>query len=186
VDDEISSREKAVITQASRNVIQRINDIPATKYMESIGLVSGIISDWSDLPVVIYPEDGTRLIRTTLATDAENNLILAGAAPVNSKITFSSIDADKVKISAETIFTQALAAAKNGGKNRSILIYSCVSRFWTLGMGEMAEHEIAEKVIGDSVPYHLVYSGGEILPSIRQDSAVINHLQNFSAVICVL
>jgi hypothetical protein len=186
VDDEISTREKAVITRANRNVIQRINDMPATKYMESIGLANGAAARWANLPVVIYPEDGTRLIRASLAADAENGLILAGTAPVNSRVAFSSIDADKVKVSAETVFKQALAAAKNGGESRCILIYSCVSRFWTLGMGETAEHEIAEKVFGDSVPYHLIYSGGEILPSVLQDGAVINHQQNFSVVICVV
>jgi hypothetical protein len=186
VDDEISSPEKAVITKANRNLVQRINDMPATKYMESIGLVSGADTKWTDLPVVIYPEDGTRLIRTTIATDADDSLILAGTAPVNSRITFSSINPDKVKLSAETIFKQALAAAEKRGENRSILIYSCVSRFWTLGMGEMAEHEIAARIFGDSVPYHLVYSGGEILPSILQDGTVINNQQNYSVVMCVL
>jgi hypothetical protein len=186
VDDEIVSREKAIITRANRNVVQRINDMPATKYMESIGLTSEANTEWADLPVVIYPEDGTRLIRATLASDAEDGLVLAGTAPVNSRIAFSSIDADKVKLSAETIFKRALAAAKSGNESRSILIYSCVSRFWTLGMGEKAEHEIAEKILGDSVPYHLVYSGGEILPSVLQDGTVINHQQNFSVVICVL
>jgi hypothetical protein len=186
VDDEISSREKAVITHSKRNTIQRINDIPAAKYMEAIGLVNGTTPNWSGLPVVIYPEDGARLIRTTLAANAEDNLILAGAAPVNSRITFSSIDAGKVKLSAEAVFKQALSAAKNRGKNRGILIYSCVSRFWTLGMGETAEHEIAKTIFGDSVPYHLVYSAGEILPSVSHNGAVVNHLQNFSVVICVL
>ncbi|MDR2052561.1 MAG: FIST C-terminal domain-containing protein [Treponema sp.] len=186
VDDEISSPEKAVITQANRNLLQCINNMPATKYMESIGLVSGADTKWTDLPVIIYPEDGTRLIRATVDTGAGDSLVLAGAAPVNSRIVFSSIDADKVKLSAETVFKQALAAAKSGGESRSVLVYSCVSRFWALGIDEMAEHEIAKKIFGDSVPYHLVYSGGEILPSILPNGAVINHQQNYSVIICVL
>jgi hypothetical protein len=156
VDDEISNREKAVITRANRNVLQCINGMPAIKYMESIGFMNGENTKWDNLPVVIYPGDGTRLIRVTLSVGDEDSLILAGTAPVNSKITFSTIDVDKVKTSAEIVIKQALDAAKRGGGRRNILIYSCVSRFWTLGLGEAAEHKIAEELIGDSAPYHLV------------------------------
>jgi hypothetical protein len=187
VDDEIVNREKAVVTQANRNILQCINGIPTRKYLESIGLMNnGDTSRVDNLPVVIYPEDGTRLIRASLAMDGDGSLILAGTAPVNSKITFSYIDADKVKFSAETILKQALDTANSGGEHRGMLIYSCVSRLWALGADETAEHKIAEEIAGKSAPYHLVYSGGEILPSILQDGSVINHQQNFSFVVCVL
>jgi hypothetical protein len=187
VDDEIVNREKAVVTQANRNILQCVNGMPTRKYMESIGIINeGEITKGDNLPVVVYPEDGTRLIRVSLTLVEDGSLILAGTAPVNSKITFAYIDADMVKASAKTILKQALDTANSEGEHRGMLIYSCVARLWALGAEETAEHEIAEEIVGESVPYHLVYSGGEIMPSILSDGSVVNHQQNYSFIVCIL
>ncbi|MDR3336548.1 MAG: FIST C-terminal domain-containing protein [Treponema sp.] len=188
VDDEIISRDKGVVTKATRNIMQCIDGMPALKYLESVGVIEAGNSKMVDnLPVVLYPEDGSRLIRATMLGTAEGDLILAGTAPVNSKVAFSTISAAKVESSAEKIIKETMAAAKKeDGSVKNCLIYSCVSRLWALGVIETAEHEIAEKILGASTPYHFAYSGGEIIPSLRQDGSAANHQQNYSLIVCVL
>jgi hypothetical protein len=175
-------KQKAVVTGTNRNILRSINNMPAVKYLESIGLVKGgSIGGLASMPFVVYLEDGSILTRACIGADEEGALILCGAVPLNSTIALATMGFEDVIGSTGSKITEALGAAKG----RGLLLYSCAARNWALGMQTMAEHEKAKECLGDAA-YNFVYSGGEIFPSRIGGGRVVNHLQNNSLIICVL
>jgi hypothetical protein len=182
VNEENILKQKAVITGVNRNILQTVNNIPAVKYLESIGIVkNGDVSGLQAMPFIVYLEDGSLLVRACIGGTGDGSLILCGAVPVNSSIALATMGFEDVISSTDAKVTEALAAAKG----RGILMYSCAGRNWCLGMRPLAEHEKVKECLGDT-PYHFVYSGGEIFPSRLSDGRVVNHLQNDSLIICIL
>jgi hypothetical protein len=182
VNEENILKQKAVITGVNRNILQTVNNIPAVNYLESIGIVKGgNVTGLQAMPFIIYLEDGSLLIRGCVGGVGDGSLILCGAVPVNSTIALATMGFEDVVNSTETKVTEARAVAGD----RGILMYSCAGRNWCLGMHPMAEHEKVKECLGD-IPYHFIYSGGEIFPSRLDDGSVANHLQNDSLIICIL
>jgi hypothetical protein len=71
-------------------------------------------------------------------------------------------------------------------EGRSVLIYTCCSRFWILGPRWREEPGKAAVCVKDGVPWHFAYSGGEVFPSILANGKIVNNLQNYSVIVCVL
>ncbi|MDR2096329.1 MAG: FIST C-terminal domain-containing protein [Treponema sp.] len=183
VTDENILKQKAIITQVNRNVIETINNIPAVKYFESIGIAKGgDAAGFSSMPAIIYLKDGSVLTRAIIGSTPDGGMILAGTVPANSSFDLATMGQEDVVNSSAAKVTEALAVA-NG---RGMLIYSCAGRNWALGMQVMAEHEKVRECIGNAVPYHFAYSGGEIFPADLGGGKVVNHLQNVSLIICIL
>jgi hypothetical protein len=104
-------------------------------------------------------------------------------APRNAEISFSSIDDKDVLESTATLLERIMQKTEDG---RSALIYTCCSRFWILGPRWKEEPAKAVSVIKDTVAWHFVYSGGEVFPAILPGGKVVNNLQNYSVIVCVL
>jgi hypothetical protein len=183
VNDENILKQKGVITGAKRNILQSVNNMPAMKYLESLGfLKDGDVSALASIPLIIYPEDGSILVRAAVGSGTDGEVILCGAVPVNSTLTLAPISMEDVLNTTGAGIQNALAQAQG----RSLLMYSCAGRTWALGIRTMAEHEKAEECIAGKAPYYFVYSGGEIFPSFSEGGKVVNHLQNDSLIICIL
>ncbi|MDR3333049.1 MAG: FIST C-terminal domain-containing protein [Synergistaceae bacterium] len=183
VDEKNILKQKAVITEMNRNVIERVNDTPALQYLESMGLATnGDVSGLVSMPFVIMLEDGSRLIRACVGATETGGVILCGGAPLNSVLALATLSSEDVVRSTREKVSEALAQA--GG--RGVLMYSCAARNWALGTKFMAEQEVVDGCIGDSAPYHFVYSGGEIFPAFFADGSVSNQLQNDTMILCIL
>ncbi|MDR2759888.1 MAG: FIST C-terminal domain-containing protein [Spirochaetaceae bacterium] len=182
LNEENILKQKAVVTGVNRNILQTINNMPAVKYLETIGLAKdGDVGGIASMPFIIYLEDGSILIRACFGATGEGALILGGAVPVNALLSLGTMGLEDVLNSTESKITEALQTA-NG---RGLLMYSCGGRKLALGVQTLAEHEKAKECLGDT-PYHFVYSGGEIFPSRLGNGRVVNHLQNDSLIICIL
>jgi hypothetical protein len=181
VSEENILKQKAVITGVNRNILRTINNMPAVQYLESIGVVKGHNLMGMPMPFIVYLEDGSILIRACISGTEDGSLILCGAVPVNATVALATMEFEDVVSSSESKMTEARAAAKG----RGVLMYSCASRNWALGIQTLAEHEKAKECL-DGIPYHFVYSGGEIFPSRLAGGRVVNHLQNDSLIICIL
>jgi hypothetical protein len=176
-------KQKAVITGMDRNVLKTVNGMPAVEYFESIGLAkNGVMSGLESMPLIVYLEDGSQLIRACVGATEDGGAVLGGSAPAGASFALSSMDFDDVINSTEAKVTEALSLA--GG--RGMLMYSCCGRNWALGVKTTAEHEKVKECVRDAVPYHFVYSSGEIFPERLDDGRIVNHLQNDSLIICVL
>jgi hypothetical protein len=181
--DENVLQQKAVVTASDRNILQSINNMPAVKYLETIGLASdGKIKGNESMPFVIDVDDGSRLIRACVGSTEEGYAICCGGIPVGARFGIATMGPDDVISSTESL-VQDLVKKSEG---KSIMIYSCVARQWTLGTKAAAEQEKAAEVIGDSCPYHFTYSGGEIFPVRLNDGSMTNLLQNESLIACFL
>ncbi|MDR1411385.1 MAG: FIST C-terminal domain-containing protein [Spirochaetaceae bacterium] len=182
INEENILKQKAVVTGTNRNILQTINNMPAVKYLESIGLAKGgDVMGIASMPFIIYLEDGSVLIRACFGAAEEGALILGGGVPANSAVALGVMGFEDVISSTEGKIKEAIKTAKD----RGFLMYSCGGRKLALGMQPLAEHEKAEECLGDT-PYHFVYSGGEVFPSRLGDGRMVNHLQNDSLIICIL
>jgi hypothetical protein len=176
-------RKRAIITRAEKNRILRINDFLAVDYLESIGLVeSGIISAaTSSFPFVLTLDDSSQIVRTAYKMTEEGNVILSGETPEGVEVGFSDPDANFVVQSAENMTTRILQDVNA----ENALIFSCVSRRWTLGAIPEREIKQIAKMIGDSLSYQFAYSGGEICPVINKEGRWINRFHNFTMAACL-
>ncbi|MDR3354626.1 MAG: FIST C-terminal domain-containing protein [Synergistaceae bacterium] len=177
-------KQKAVVTEVRKNVLQSVNNMPAVSYLESIGLSKdGDVSGFESMPFVIKLDDGSMLIRACIGSSTQDGgVILCGSVPVGSKLSIAAMGSEDVVKSTREKVKEALER----GSGRGMMMYSCVARSWTLGTKVMAEHEAVGACIGGSVPYHFVYSGGEIFPAFLDGGRISNQLQNNTMILCVL
>ncbi|MDR2747352.1 MAG: FIST C-terminal domain-containing protein [Treponema sp.] len=172
---------RAKITGKKRNIIESIKNMSAGGYLKAIGLS---VSSLLYMPIVIYHEDGSKVFRAGFKLQDNDSLALTGTVPQNAEVSFSLIDDNDVVESTEKLLGEIMKNTRIG--NRSILIYASCSRFWIQGSRWKTEPGKAASSIGDTVPWHFVYSGGEVFPAILPDGKVANHLQNYSVIVCVL
>jgi hypothetical protein len=181
VTEKALQAKRAKITGAKLNVIESINNMPTDKYIESIGLS---VASLPYMPIVIYPGDGSKVFRVGMKMLDNGGMLITSTAPRNAEISFSSISDQDVLESTAALLEKIMASKTAEG--RSLLIYVCCSRFWILGPRWKEEPAKTASIINDRVPWHFVYSGGEVFPSILPDGKVANHLQNYSVIVCVL
>jgi hypothetical protein len=183
VTEQALNIKRAKITGSKLNVIESINNVPPDKYLETIGLSS--FSVLNNIPIVIHAEDGSKVFRAALAVQNDGALALTGILPENAGVSFSSItDKDVVESTGKLI--ESIVKENKTGENKSFLIYACCSRFWILGLNWKEEPGKAASLIKKPIPWHFVYSGGEVFPSILANGKAANHLQNYSVIVCVL
>jgi hypothetical protein len=183
VHDKNILKQKAIVTDVQKNIIHTINDMPAIRYLESIGLSQGgDVVGFESMPFVIKLDDGSVLTRACIGATPDGSLILCGSVPMGSLFRIATMSADDVVTSTGEKVREALTA----GGGRGMMIYSCAARNWALGMKVTGEHDEVEECIGDAVPFHFVYSGGEIFPAFSGDGRVTNQLQNDTLIVCVL
>jgi len=184
VFEESIAKTKAVVTASSRSLLQGINAVSPIEFFKSMGFENDKDDkrDITMLSLVIDLEDGSRLIRTCLGENPDGSLLLSGKVPVGGALSFAVMSPDDVVAGAKVLAQKILP----GVEGRGMLAYSCAARSWALGINDMAEHEQFQAVFGNTANYLVMYAGGEIFPSFRDDGSVVaNHLQNDSLIVCV-
>ncbi|MFV8332025.1 FIST signal transduction protein [Flavobacterium sp. GSP14] len=155
-----------VITKAEGNILHEIDGQPALDlYKKYLGDKSSELPQASLLyPLNVTPHGKKEpVVRTILNIDNDaQSMILAGDAPVNSRVQL-------MMASVDGIAQGAFSAAKYGIKNRTTapelaLLVSCIGR--KLVMNQRVEEEIehVREVIGLQVPIAGFYSYGEMAP----------------------
>ncbi|MFV8364351.1 FIST signal transduction protein [Flavobacterium sp. ZT3P35] len=155
-----------VITKAEGNILYEIDGQPALDlYKKYLGDKSIELPQASLLyPLNVTPHGKKEpVVRTILNIDNDaQSMILAGDAPVNSRVQL-------MMASVDGIAQGAFSAAKYGIKNRTTapelaLLVSCIGR--KLVMNQRVEEEIehVREVIGLQVPIAGFYSYGEMAP----------------------
>jgi hypothetical protein len=170
------------ITGSKLNIIESINNMPARRYIESIGFSAASVKN---MPLVIHHlEDGSKLFRACQDVLDNDSFLLTGIVPENAEISFSTISDKDIVESTKKMIDDIIES--KAAENRSCLMYACCSRFWILGPNWRDEISLAVAHINKQIPWHFVYCGGEPFPSILPDGKVANHLQNYSVIVCVL
>jgi hypothetical protein len=185
ISEEKAFREKGVVTSSQGYQLKEVNGVSVADYLVSLGLKrdeNGVIQGINSFPFILDYNDGTQpVIRVMFAIAPDGSAVCGGKIPVGATLTVGSISAEKVLAGTEKILRRALEDAGD----RSLLIFSCVGRYFAQGFNFTAEMETVQKILGDR-PFHLSYSGTELCPVYGKDGSIANRSHNDTIVICVL
>jgi hypothetical protein len=182
ISDQTVLKTEDVITESRRNIITSIAGKNVFDYLTEKGLCDlNSLEKMIYQPFIFHTTDGTTLVRNFLSADLEKKEIaLCGDAPLGSRLDFGLISSDTVISTAETL----IGNIKKDIGGDAVLLYSCVSRYWALGLDWEAEiSHISRILFGNK--WSLAYSGGEIFPQWA-DGKLINTLQNNCLIFCII
>lgn len=183
IPDRKLQNQRAVITQSEYSILKEVNDMPVLEYLRSIGLWhGGGLEGMSAIPFLVDYNDGRPAVARALYTVLEDQSILCGATmQQGATLAIGSIDADSVMETAQ----QAVDAIKAVEDGQCVLMLPCLSRLSVLGADPTQEMALIDGQLSD-LPYHLLYSGGEICPLTSAEGEYANHFHNFTIIACVL
>ena len=176
-------RQKAVVTKAENNLLVEVNNKPVLEYMAQLGLAldNNFIAVHS-VPIILdLGPDHPPASRTVYGVSPEGHLICGGEVPEGAGLSMWEQDSDAVLFSAGVVMDTVLAHPDP----RAVLVFSCHSRFLSLGFEEMAEFELAAERLNGKIPWLAAYSGGEICPATLGERKV-NYIYSDTMVACVL
>jgi len=154
------------ITSSKANTLFEIDDIPALDlYKKYLGEKANELPQASLFyPLNVTPEGKSEpVVRTILSINNEDNsMVLAGDAPVNSRVQLMMASIDGIADGAQNAAEIAMKNRKN--PPQIALIVSCVGR--KLVMNQRVEEEIEQvrEVVGENVAITGFYSYGEMAP----------------------
>ncbi|MDL2207769.1 FIST C-terminal domain-containing protein [Desulfovibrio sp. OttesenSCG-928-F20] len=178
-------QQKAVITGSAVNVLKSVNDMPAVDFMASLGLASnGTIDGSVAIPFLVDYNDGTQPVcRGVFMITEEGWAVCGGDVPEGALLSTATLDYDGVMHTTGKVLDAVLKAQN---PDNCLLVVSCNSRSLAMGIEPLAEMELVHKRLGGTLPYHMLYSGGEICPVHAKDGIVKNRFHNFSFTACLL
>lgn len=183
VKEENFLNHNATVTNSERNLVKTINYIRSVDYLESVGIIKDKNCDGlAAMPFVIDLEDGTRYMRNYLDTLEDGAILFGGFVPQNSKIGFALIRMADVCADSEEV---AKKISLNN-EDKTVLIYSCVTRLWSLGVMYDAEIKKVGKGLMNKNDFSFTYCGGEIFPQTLPNGHIVNNLQNNTIIMCVI
>jgi len=177
--------ELATVTKSVGNTMHEINGMSVDDYVFSIGLVEqkGELEKLYTTPIIAKLEDGSTLVRVCIGGDGQGGAVMGGHVPVGAKIGFTMLEIQDTITTSGEIAKKAMEI-RDG---RNIIIYTCMARLDFLGAAQREqEAKTMCDIIGDSGCFYLAYTGGEIFPTQLECGKFVNHLQNFSVVICMI
>jgi hypothetical protein len=179
VSDQKTIRQKAIVTDSDKNVVKKVNDMPALEFLESLGLSwAGHISGTHSIPIFLDRNDGhPPIVRSILAQTPEGHIILCGNAPVDTTLGFGAIDQKHIldTVKKVSIIMKLLAPDV-------FCMYSCISRNFALGLNYTAEVEAVHRDLEGQVPYLFSYSNGEICPTVSKNGKLRNEFHTMSLI----
>ncbi|MDR1893668.1 MAG: FIST C-terminal domain-containing protein [Spirochaetales bacterium] len=185
IPEEKAFREKGVITASRGNQLKEVNGISVADYLVSLGLEKdekGVIQGINSYPFILDYNDGTQpVIRVMFAITPDGSAVCGGKMPEGSVLTVGALDAKEIQETTGKVLRQAL----DGREDRSLLIFSCVGRYFAQGFNTTGEMDLARQIL-DKTPFHMAYCGTEICPVYGKDNSLTNRSHNDTMVICVL
>lgn len=172
---------RGIITSASGCVIQKINGMPALAYFEKMGVTikeASIVT-----PLMVYYEGAVEPVALgAYMVNDDGSLVCGGETPPGTTIAVGEITPEGIISTAEECIGRALGSGKKNGA----LLLPCVTRYLTLAPNQNSEMERVAEMIGDSMPYMLGYSGGEVCPVRDESGTWRNRFHNYTFSACVL
>jgi hypothetical protein len=186
ISEEKAFREKGVVTASAGNQLQRVNNMPVSDYLASLGILKdaeGHIIGINSFPFILdYNDDTQPIVRVMFAITPDGSAVCGGEMPVGSTLTVGKIDSAEVLNTTDKILRQVLKQKKEGG----ILIFSCVGRYFAMGYESLEEMKKISDALSGGIPWHMTYSGGEIAPVSGPDGKLVNRSHNDTIVMCLL
>jgi hypothetical protein len=185
ISDVKAFKEKGVVTSSQGNLLKGVNGVSVADYLVSLGLEkdgNGAIKGVNSFPFILDYNDGTQpVIRVMFAITPDGSAVCGGKIPEGATLTVGIINSEEVLTVSEAL----LRKVKERARGRTLLIFSCVGRYFALGFNPNAEMEKVREILGD-IPFHLCYSGTELCPVGGKDGNTTNRSHNDTIVICML
>jgi hypothetical protein len=185
ISEEKAFREKGVVTSSQGNLLKGVNGVPVADYLISLGLEkdeNGVPRGLNSFPFILNYNDGTPpVIRVMFAITPDGSAVCGGKIPEGATLTVGFIDGEEVL----EISSALLQKARERARGKSLLIFSCVGRYFAQGFNSTAEMDKIQEILGDT-PFHICYSGTELCPVTGKDGRIANRSHNDTIVICVL
>jgi hypothetical protein len=174
---------KARITAAEENRLISIDDMPAVKYMEKIGILeNGALETISAFPMLADPQDGGEpklLIFTSI--DSEGAMICISKVSKGSVLSIGTPTTALVLDDAMDLINKI---KQEQGQN-GLLIFSCVSRDMALADPLSEMETVREQFRDSSTPFLFMYSGGEICPRHETNNKTTNMFHAYAIIACI-
>jgi len=176
LSEEKIRKQRAIITKSQGSLLISVNDKTVSEYLNEVGVsesdMLGIV------PFVVgYDEGRTLIARAVYALTPEGSAACAGIMPEGATLSIGRIDEHDVQLTTK----EAINRITDDGY--FVLVYSCVARYFALGLSADKEVEEISKAKSDK-DYHFAYSGGEICPVKNADGKLKNFYHNFTIVMC--
>jgi hypothetical protein len=114
----------------------------------------------------------------------DEGIFCGGNIPVGAKIAIADVDYNSVMETAEIAVSQALAEVRKDG-GEFILAIPCFSRCLLISPNAEEEMKLTAKMIGDTLPFMLLYSGGEMCPVYNEKGESVNRFHNLTYTLVV-
>ena len=180
--DQNLRKQQAVITSSEGCILRQVNNIAAKDYFKSIGLAAGTGAEGlSSIPFMLDYGDGTQPVaRAIFELCEDGSAVCGGFMPEGSTLYIGRMDVEDILLTAETSLNTLLENEDTSG----VIMFPCLGRNMVLAMDPLAEINVAKNVLGDRVPWHLAYAGGECCPVYSKDGKAVNRFHNFTFIGC--
>jgi small ligand-binding sensory domain FIST len=172
-----------VVTSSQGNLLKEVNGISVGEYLIGLGIpkdAQGNLVGINSYPFILDFNDGTQpIIRVMFAVTPDGSAVCGGKMPAGATLTVGIINGNEVLETSAAVLTRAFA------EGRTMLIFSCIGRYFAQGFNTHAEMDTAKEILKD-IPFSLVYSGGELCPVYGKDGSLTNRSHNDTMAICVL
>jgi len=181
ITEEQTLKRKAVITSSEDNILKEVNGAPAFDYIKSVGLVEdGKLVMTQIIPLMVYLDDGADPVARHIYTlTPEGWPVLGGLAPEGCTIGISVL-------SPSYVVEMVSKMLHSLNEFDFLLIASCMSRNFILGLDSMAEIELIQSRLGENTPFLFVYVAGELCPVHTADGKFNNRFHNLTLISCAL
>lgn len=155
-----------LVTKAEENVLYDLDDTNALElYKKYLGERANELPGAALLfPICILKPDGTKLVRTILSINEENQtMVFAGNVPVGSKVQFMIANFDRVIESASNAASKS-RISENEYPDLTLMV-SCVGRKLVMQNRTEEEIEAVADTYNQESTFCGFYSNGEICPS---------------------
>jgi hypothetical protein len=187
LSEEKAFREKGVVTSSQGNLLKEVNGLPVADYLSSLGLEkdkNGVFKGINSFPFILNYNDGMPpVIRVMFAITPDGSAVCGGKIPKGATLMVGVINSEEVLTISSEVLQKAKERAQAGGK--SLLIFSCVGRYFAQGFNTTAEMDKTQEILGDT-PFHLCYSGTELCPVTGKDGKITNRSHNDTIIVCVV
>ncbi|MDR0609561.1 MAG: FIST C-terminal domain-containing protein, partial [Planctomycetaceae bacterium] len=161
-------QQNAIVTDSSGYLVKKINHLSVLDYFKTIGVQTSELASVSMLPFVVDFGDGTIPAAYSLYNVSEQGAYCGGEIPVGSTIAFAEIDYNSVMETAENALHQAFKDIEknnaNGISTNGMIAIPCFTRSLIILPNMEDEIKKSLELVGDRIPFSLIYSGGEICP----------------------
>ena len=177
-------KQQALITSSDGNILKQINNMSASDYFASIGITAGRgVEGMVSIPFVVDYGDGTQPVaRAIYGFNEDGSAICGGVMPEGGTLYIGRMDMEDILETAAASTQELLDIEDLNG----IIAFPCLGRNMVLATEPYAEIEKVNALVGDRVPIHLAYSGGECCPVYARDGSTVNRFHNFTFTACAI